>query len=339
MRCRVIFITIVTSLLLDALSSYAVSRPNREGTSFIQVRASGTNVMAHNSSSAHDVPLHELRDGQRMPVLGLGTAGGSYEAVRMALRLGYRMFDTAQLYGTEEAVGQAIRDSGVPRSDIFVTTKIMDSEHGYWPAFHAGSESNNKLGLGYIDLLLIHSPDTGKIVETYDALLKLQKDGIVRSVGVSNFGISHLKALEKYCRPMPVLNQFELHPLIFSERQELIEYCEAKQIMVQAYASIFLGNTDLIALANETAKPHHKTAAQALLRWALDQRYAVIPKSVHQERLAENIDVFDFHLSNDEIGGLSKLSSEKTRQIYGERNPNTTPVDVGHFQRLESCTH
>lgn len=271
--------------------------------------------LAHSAASgAVTIPNYDLNDGYKMPALGLGVYRVSpgkttYETVKAALELGYRMIDTAHYYGNEADVGRAVRDSGIPRSEIFVTSKLWDGDHGCAKAYAGGVASNKKLGLDYIDLYLIHTPGVfgrGKIVETYDALLQLKADGVVRSVGVSNFNIQHLEALKEHGRPTPALNQIELHPLVWEDRKELVQYCKDNGILVQAYGSILSGHWNLMDKADDLVEPHGKTPAQILLRWALDQGFQVIPKSTHKSRQAENMDVFDFSLSDAEIETLNK---------------------------------
>eukprot|EP00434_Breviolum_minutum_P001329 symbB.v1.2.001170.t1/scaffold60.1/size581591/10 len=263
-------------------------------------------------------PNMQLLDGRRMPSFGLGVyrsppGAETYNAVKWALELGYRLVDTAALYNNEESVGEAIRDSGVPREDVWVTTKLWDSDHGYEAAMSACQKSLKKLGLGYIDLYLIHSPNTGKLVETWDAFVKLQGQGLVKSIGVSNFGVQHLEALKASGRPLPVVNQIEMHPLIYQERKPVIEYCEANGIQITAYGSIFGGDTKQLqrreVLQVQAAHPG-ASAAQLLLRWALQKGFQIIPKSVHQERLQENMNLFDLELSAVEMETLSKMKGQ-----------------------------
>jgi len=234
---------------------------------------------------------YTLNDGNSIPVIGFGTyripAGAqTYNSVKSALELGYRMIDTAKVYGNQADVGRACRDSGIPRSDLFVTSKLWDTSHGYRQALQAGRNTAQQLGLDYVDLYLIHSPgqcsrDGGKIVETWDALLRLQSEELVKSVGVSNFGVAHLQALEQHGRQLPVVNQFELHPFVYKERQDVVEYCRNRNILVQPYGSILSGHSSWLQRVSDLAQAYHKTPAQVLLRWALDQGFQVIPKSTH----------------------------------------------------------
>lgn len=283
--------------------------------------------------STNTTPVYSLSNSYTMPVIGLGTyrmspGNETYSSVAAALGLGYRMFDTAELYGNEADVGRAIRDSGIPRPEIFVTTKIPIG--GYEQALEAGRQSNIDLGLGYIDLLLMHSPLPGKIVETYDALVKLRDEGMVRSVGVSNFEIKHLQALKDYCRITPTVNQIQLHPLNYQQQQDLVRYCQEEHILMQAYGSVLDGQDDLLALAAGIAQAHNKSSSQVLLRWAIDLGFGVIPKSTHREFLAENLDVFDFSLTQVEIHQLNSLNATLTAPYFGENALSNIPVDVGN---------
>lgn len=274
---------------------------------------------------------YELNDGNRIPVIGFGTfripkGRATYEAVKTALEVGYRMIDTAELYANQADVGKACRDSGIPRSEIFVTSKLWGTEHGYAKALQAGRRSTRELGLDYMDLYLIHSPGGGKIVETWDALIELQKEGLLRSVGVSNFGVQHLEALSQHGRLVPAVNQFELHPFVYNERADVVEYCRKKGILVQPYGSVLSGHASWLDKASEVAKAHGKTPAQVLLRWGLDLGFQVIPKSTHKERIQENISVFDFSLSEQDIASMNATGGGRLPDYW---NPLTSRVDTG----------
>lgn len=301
----------------------------------------GSSSTPSSRESSRMIPKYKLNDGTEMPALGLGTyrvAPGqqTYEVVKTALKLGYRMIDTAEAYGNEADVGRACRDSGLPRESLYITSKLLDIDHRYRQALRAGRNSAEQLGLGYIDLFLIHSPGVfsplgGNIVETYDALLQLQREGVVRSVGVSNFGLPHLEALQASSRPMPAVNQFELHPLVFSERSVVVEYCRRRNILVQAYGSVLSGRHELIPqIVTSVATAHAKSTAQIMLRWALDQGFQVIPKSVRPDRLAENMDIFDFTLTSSEIQGLNNAALGRLPgEYWGGVDPFALPVSLG----------
>lgn len=166
------------------------------------------------------------------------------------------------------------------------------------------------MGLEYLDCFLIHSPFGGKLVETWDGLLQLQKEGVLRSVGVSNYDVRHIKALEDHGRPLPVMNQIEMHPMILAERQNLLDYCNAKSIIVQAYGSLFFGKTEYLSdpIVTNIVKNHPgKSAAQVLLRWGVQKGFQLIPKSVKRHRLEENQAIFDFELTEKEMSSLDGM--------------------------------
>jgi diketogulonate reductase-like aldo/keto reductase len=278
-----------------------------------------------------------LSDGVAMPVFGLGVylakpGPEAYDACLEALKLGYRLIDTAHIYKNEEDVGRAIKDSGVARKDLFIVTKLWDSEHGYDKTRAAFLRSLANLGLEYLDLYLMHSPNTGKLVESYDAMLDLKDEGLLRSAGVSNFDVRHLEALRTHGRPMPSVNQFEMHPLIYQKRYGLLEYCQKHRVLVQAYGSIFFGKPERLAEAPvaDAAAAHKKSAAQVLLRWGLQMGFQLIPKSVNADRIAANMQIFDFELSESEVARLSAMEGDLG--AYWDPITNAE-VDVGDTSR------
>lgn len=293
----------------------------------------------------NDGNYYVLNDGNKLPKVGLGVYRAdpgkeTYRSVQWALKVGYRLIDTAAMYGNEHDVGQAILDSGIPRTEIFITTKLNTDSHGYHTALQAANECLAKLQTTYIDLLLIHSPYGEKIVETWDALLALQKEGKAKSIGVSNFGIPHLEALREHHRPMPAVNQFEMHPLIFKSRHELIEYCQQHQILITAYGSLFSGERNRFRdpFLQELAQKYSKTVPQILLRWALDNGFAVIPKSTSsKERLEENWNVLDFSLSNEEVRQISQMPGEPLDEYWDP--VNNAEVDLGDLDLSEDTHH
>lgn len=282
---------------------------------------------------------YQLRDGRQMPMFGLGVyvsrpGAETYNAVKWALESGYRLVDTAMLYRNERSVGDAIRDSGIPRRDIWVTTKLWDDDHGYEATLKACKRSLAELGAGidYLDLYLIHSPNTGKLVETWDALVELRRQGLVRSIGVSNFNTQHLQALAEHGRELPVVNQMEMHPLVHKERMPVLQYCLENQILVQAYGSMFFGDKGWFKdrVVQDVVGAHlGKTAAQVLLRWGLQMGFALIPKSTHQNRIRENAEIFDFELTESEMRSLSSLQGD----LGAYWNPLDAPVHVGRLDR------
>jgi diketogulonate reductase-like aldo/keto reductase len=284
----------------------------------------------------------QLNDGNEMPLIGLGVymAGErTYQAVKWALELGYRLVDTASMYENEEAVGKAVRESGVPREELFITTKLNTPDHGFDSAYEACKTSLALLQVGYIDLYLIHSPYGGKLIETFDALLKLKAEGFIKSVGVSNFGVKHLRALRQYGRPAPAVNQFEMHPMIYQERQALLKYCEENKIAITAYGSMFSGKQSALKspTLQKIAEQHGKSPSQVLLRWGHQHGFALIPKSVSAKaRQEENRNIFDFQLSAEEVNVLSGMGGELAEYW----NPvDDAAVDLGSVVSLKAREH
>ncbi|NJP25885.1 aldo/keto reductase [Microbispora sp. SCL1-1] len=253
-----------------------------------------------------------LNNGVRMPQLGLGvwrmTDDEAEKAVTTAIESGYRSIDTATLYGNEEGVGRALRASGVPREELFVTTKLWNDQQGHDEALRAFDESMRRLGLETLDLYLIHwpAPRRGKYVETWKALEKLYADGRVRAIGVSNFGVDTLERLLAEATVTPAVNQVELHPL-FAQRA-LRGFHAERGIVTEAWSPLGQGKglLDLPVLAEIGAK-YGKTPAQVVLRWHIQLGNVVIPKSVTPSRIRENIDVFDFALSPEDMATINGL--------------------------------
>lgn len=256
-----------------------------------------------------------LHNGVKMPWLGLGVwmaADGDevQRAVRWALELGYRHIDTAAAYGNEAGVGQAVRDSGIARDSIFVTTKVWNANQGYESTLAAFEESMKKLRLEYLDLYLVHWAVPGRYLDTWRALEKLYREGRVRAIGVANFMPEHLQDVMEHSDIKPMVNQVEFHPLLTQRR--LLEFCRANQIQLEAWSPLFRGGEALShPVIVEIAKKHGKTPAQVILRWDLQQEVVTIPKSVHKERIQENSEVFDFTLSPDEMERITALESDR----------------------------
>lgn len=253
-----------------------------------------------------------LNNGVRMPWLGLGvwkTKEGDevVQAVQHALEAGYRSIDTAAVYGNEAGVGQAIQASSIPRDQLFVTTKVWNADQGYDSTLRAFEESRRKLQLEVIDLYLIHWPGKDKYKETWKALEKLYKDGLVRAIGVSNFKVHHLEDLLQDSEIVPAVNQVEFHPLLI--QQELRTFCKEHKIQLEAWSPLMQGNLDL-PLLSELAGKYGKTPAQIILRWDLQHGVVTIPKSIRESRIRENIDVFDFTLSDEDMARLDGLNQD-----------------------------
>ncbi|WP_027091294.1 aldo/keto reductase [Cohnella thermotolerans] len=255
----------------------------------------------------------ELLNGISMPRLGLGVwrskQGEETEnAVAAALQAGYRAIDTASLYENEESVGRAVRASGLPREQVFITTKVWNSEQGYDSTLEAFHRSLERLGTGYVDLYLVHWPVPGKYKETYRALETLYEEGKVRAIGVSNFLIHHLEDLMGSCRIKPMVNQVEMHPLL--TRKPLLEFCKREGIQLESWRPLMNGRLD-VSLLQELADKYGKTPAQILIRWHLQLGVVTIPKSVRPERIRENANVFDFRLTREDMERIDGLNEDR----------------------------
>ncbi len=251
-----------------------------------------------------------LASGASIPQLGLGVwqspqGAPTRDAVTAALRVGYRHIDTARVYRNEPDVGAAVRESDIPRDQIFVTTKLWNDDQGYDSALRAFDASLGRLGLEYIDLYLLHWPVAGKRLDSWRALEKLHAEGRARSIGVSNFLVPHLEELLANAKTPPHANQIELSP--FLQRRATVEMCKKHGIAIEAYSPLTrgekLGHPIVTAIARELGK----TPAQVLLRWGVQNGYIVLPKSVRAERIAENAALFDFALTAEHVARLDGL--------------------------------
>jgi diketogulonate reductase-like aldo/keto reductase len=251
-----------------------------------------------------------LRDGTPIPQIGLGVwqAGRgktSQDAVAAALRLGYRHVDTAQAYGNEHEVGEAIRSSGLEREEVFVTTKLWNADQGYDSARRAFDASLARLGFDYVDLYLLHWPVAGKRLDSWRALEKLHAEGRARAIGVSNFLVPHLEELLAHSSLPPSVNQIEVHP--FFQQRDTRAYCKAQDIVVEAYSPLTHGTLINHPVITSVAQTVKKSNAQVLLRWGIQHGMVVLPKSVNAARIAENADVFGFTLESREMHLLDEL--------------------------------
>lgn len=245
-----------------------------------------------------------------MPKVGLGVYKMNDDqevinAVQSALDLGYRHIDTASFYENEEGVGKAIQQSGVSREDLFVTTKVWNSEQGYEETLAAFDRSMEKLGLEYLDLYLIHWPVPGKFPETWRALEKLYNEGRVKAIGVCNFMEHHIDELMQTAEVKPMVNQVELHPRVF--QKELMDYCKKSDIQMEAWAPIGRGQYFDAPVLKDLSEKYGKTPAQVILRWHLEHEVIIIPKSSNKKRQEENADLFDFELTSDEVARINDL--------------------------------
>ncbi len=255
-----------------------------------------------------------LSNGVDMPWFGLGVykveeGEQVVNSVKWAIEAGYRSIDTAALYQNEEGVGQAIKESGVPREELFITTKVWNSDQGYDTTLQAFDQSLSKLGLEYVDLYLVHWPVKGKYKDTWKALEKLHADGKVRAIGVSNFQIHHLEDLLADATVRPVVNQVELHPLL--SQVELRNYCKEQGIQIEAWAPLAQGRLLDNSTLQTIADKHGKSIAQVLLRWDIQSGIVTIPKSINKERIVQNADIYDFELSDEEMKQIDNLNEDR----------------------------
>jgi 2,5-diketo-D-gluconate reductase A len=259
------------------------------------------------------VPLIPLNDGRAIPQIGLGVYKiGDAEAARAvgtALEAGYRHIDTATLYANERGVGEGIRASGIPREQVFVTTKVWNDDHGYDETLEAFDRSLELLGTDYIDLYLVHwpIPSRDRYVDTYRALERLQQEGRARSIGVSNFAIEHLERLGAETGVVPAVNQVELHPRL--PQEELRAFDSARGIVTEAWSPLARGRLLEEPLLARLAARHGVSPAQIVLRWHVQNGIVVIPKSVTPERIRANIDVFGFELDAEDLAGIASLAT------------------------------
>ncbi len=256
-----------------------------------------------------------LNNGAKMPWLGLGVfrveeGAELVEAVKTAIKQGYRSIDTAAIYENEGGVGegiiQGLQQSGLNREELFVTSKVWNADLSYEGTIRAYEQSLEKLGLEYLDLYLIHWPVEGKYKEAWRALEYLYEEGRVKSIGVSNFQIHHLEDLLKDAKVKPVINQVEYHPRL--TQKELQAFCEQHQIQLEAWSPLMNGQILEHDLIKELAGAYQKTPAQIVIRWDLQNGVVTIPKSTKAHRLAENADVFDFQLSAEDMEQIDQLN-------------------------------
>lgn len=253
-----------------------------------------------------------LADGNRMPQEGFGLYKITDEkeavnAIKWAYETGYRLFDTAQMYENEEFVGEGLRQLSVPRESYFVTTKVSEANQGYDQTKQSVVSSLKKLGLDYVDLLLIHWPVHQHFFETWRAFEDLKAEGLVRSIGVSNYGMVHLEYLATKAREMPVLDQLEVHPWL--TEKPMLKFNAEHNIITQAWSPLGRGKRLDDPVLLKLAAAHGKTPAQIILRWHLQNGIAIIPKSVHQDRIKANADIFDFKLSPAEMQQIDGLNT------------------------------
>lgn len=266
----------------------------------------------------------KLNYGIEMPLLGFGVFQitdnkEAEKAVLTALDAGYRLIDTASSYGNEEAVGRAIKKSGITRSDIFVTTKLWVQDTGYEATKRAINESLKKLQLDYLDLYLIHQP-YGDVYCSWRAMEEAYESGMIRAIGVSNFEPDRIWDLALYNRVRPAVNQIEINP--WMQQQDAVKFLQDKAIQPEAWAPFAEGKNQIFSnpLLQEIGLSHHKSVGQVILRWLIQRKIVVIPKSVHRERIVENSNIFDFTLTDQEMTKINRLDKRQS-QFFDHRDP------------------
>ncbi len=255
-----------------------------------------------------------LSNGVSMPYFGLGVFQAKdgkevINAIDTAIENGYRLIDTAALYGNEKGVGEAVRKSPVPRNEIFVTSKVWNSDQGYDKTLKAFDKSMSRLKFDYLDLYLIHWPVKSKYKETWKALERLYAEKRIRAIGVSNFLVHHLEDLKSTAEVMPMVNQFEFHPHLVQPK--LLDYCKKEKILPEAWSPLKQGLILDDDMLQDLGKKYKKTSAQIVLRWNLQKGVATIPKSVNQSRIVENASIFDFSLSPDDMRKIDRLDKHQ----------------------------
>lgn len=269
-------------------------------------------------------PTIKLRDNNLIPQIGLGLWQITDEEVfhtafEVAIKSGYRHFDTAQAYHNEQFLGESIIKSGISRQDLFITTKIAVQNFGDKKSRRSMELSLKKLKLDYVDLLLLHFPVPALRQKTWKAAEDLKKQGLTKSIGVSNFTVRHLKKLEDYASELPVVDQVEMH--VFLQQAELRDYAAKKGIIIEAYSPLAHAKDMDNELIAKLAKKYKKSYAQIMLRWALQQDVVIIPKSINPKRIKENIDIFNFQLSDEDL----ELLKNQDKNLHTCWNPELVP--------------
>ncbi|CAI6303172.1 MULTISPECIES: glyoxal/methylglyoxal reductase [Bacillus] len=256
----------------------------------------------------------KLHNGVEMPWFGLGVfkvenGNEATESVKAAIKNGYRSIDTAAIYKNEEGVGIGIKESGVAREELFITSKVWNEDQGYETTLAAFEKSLERLQLDYLDLYLIHWPGKDKYKDTWRALEKLYKDGKIRAIGVSNFQVHHLEELLKDAEIKPMVNQVEFHPRL--TQKELRDYCKGQGIQLEAWSPLMQGQLLDNEVLTQIAEKHNKSVAQVILRWDLQHEVVTIPKSIKEHRIIENADIFDFELSQEDMDKIDALNKDE----------------------------
>ena len=269
-----------------------------------------------------------LSNGVKLPCVGFGTfmtpdGDDTVNSVRNALEVGYRHIDTAKLYENEGSVAKAIRESGIPRDEVFVTSKLWNDVRGYDETMAAFNRTMEQLDMDVIDLYLIHFPDPEEfhdrfeyyLLETWRAFEDIYEAGRARAIGVSNFEPQHLEVLKANCRIMPMVNQIRLFPGF--NQTETVEWCRANNIVIEAHSP--LGHGAMLPLLEPFGEKYGRSAAQICLRGSIQQGFVPLPKSTHRERIEQNADIFDFEISEEDMAAISKLPPQ--HPMFGRRPP------------------
>lgn len=257
-----------------------------------------------------------LSNGVQMPLFGLGVflskEGSEVEnAVKYALESGYVHIDTAAIYGNEGGVGKAVRESGIPRNEVFITSKVWNSDQGYQTTLKAFEDSLDRLRMDYLDLYLIHWPKGDLSVETWKAMEEIYQSGKVKAIGVSNFLVHHLQDLLPTCKIKPMVNQVEFHPYL--QQPTLQKFCSNHKIQLEAWSPIMKGKVNDVSVLQALGAKYGKTPVQITLRWEVQKQIVTIPKSVKPERILSNADIFNFELSDEDMAKIDRL--DKNRRI------------------------
>ena len=252
----------------------------------------------------------KLNNGIEIPYIGLGTyelrRTAAHEAVNTALESGYRLIDTAESYYNEKEVGEAIKNSRIPRDEIFVTTKLANENHGFDNTLKAFEGSLKRLGLDYVDLYLIHWPSSRLRDETWKAFESLLQDGACRSIGVSNYTVRHLNEILSISSTVPAVNQVEFNPYIY--QKEILDLCKERNIQLEGYTPLARTKKFNESILKNISDKYGKSRAQILIRWSLQHNIIAIPKSSNESRIKENIDVFDFEIADNDMEKLNSLN-------------------------------
>lgn len=256
--------------------------------------------------------MYNLANDVQIPAIGFGTwevnPDDAAQSVVWAIESGYRLIDTAKIYTNETQVGEGIRASNVPREELFVTTKLWNEDQGYDSTRRAFDASLETLGLDYLDLYLIHWPATSRRHLSWRAMIDMYNEGLVKAIGVSNFTVRHLEELQEESDVVPFINQVEFHPFIYEQQKELLNYCYDHNILIEAYSPLSRAAKQDSPVVAQIAKAHDKTVPQILLRWCLQHGTVPLPRSINETHIKENIDVFDFELTAEDMSALNGLS-------------------------------